>query len=541
MNASPSPRDPYAITATAAPLPTRAIAGAGALPPILWPCGGVLIAGAIGSGHHDAWAAVAVFGAAILLLAVVARSAGAGIVAVTLIALAAGLFRAQPVAPRTVVWPVDGVNAVRGTVEAWPTPHGEMVQAPIAVVGARTESGWQPATATLRATLPAYPPLGRGDAVVIGGIATLERNWRPDADGSFYGQWARVEQPGDLTALTDVRHRVIARFIAGIERHVRSPEAGLTAGMLLGEKTTLDAPTLDALNATGTTQHVVISGWNISIVIGLFAALGRNLSIRRRRAWSVAALATVVVYTFAVGADLSVVRAAVMGGATLIAPLVGRRADPLVWLAIACATMTLVDPTVAQNLSFLLSCAATFGVLVVAPWLADSARRVPAGRRFPRATELAAVAIAAYLTTEPIILHAFGRVSLVSPVVNIVVEPLVPVIMAFGFITALLSFVPITLLGDVAGLCTAVPAWVFLRIVYAAGSLPISAVRLPQPGLGITAFLYVLPACIACRVCLDAPSIRAAFVAVRTRDAALYACGFVGTLIAALALAAWLR
>jgi competence protein ComEC len=441
-----------------------------------------------------------------------------------------------------VVWPTENVNAVRAMVAVWPTPHGQTVQAAVVVVGVRTDRGWQSAIATLRATLPVYPPLNRGDVVVIGGMPTLHRDPQSGTDGSVYGQWARIEQRDTTTAPSDVRHRAITRFIAGIERHVRAPEADLTAGMLLGEKAVLDTPTRDALNATGTTQHVVISGWNISLVIGLFAALGRDLSIRRRRIWALAALATVALYTFAVGADLSVVRAAVMGGATLVAPLVGRRADPLVWLALACAAMTLIDPTVTHDLSFLLSCSATFGVLVVAPWLAAIARRAPAGRRFPRITELAAVAVAAYLMTEPIILHAFGRASLISPVVNIIVEPLVPVIMGFGFITALLSFVPVPFLGDVAGLCTALPTWLFLRIIDTAGSLPISVVRLPQPGLDITALVYALPASIACRAYWLAPAVRTmSTMTLRKMDAVLYALGFLGTLIVALAFVVWLR
>ena len=158
-----------------------------------------------------------------------------------------------------MIWPTENTNAVRGTVETWPSPHGETVQTPVTVVAVRTKRGWQFATATVRATLPAYPPLNRGDIVVIGGTATLHRNTWPDADGSLYGQWMRIERRDDPSSLTDIRYRAVTRFIAGIERHVRSPEAGLTAGMLLGEKTVLDAPTRDALNATGTTQHMVVT------------------------------------------------------------------------------------------------------------------------------------------------------------------------------------------------------------------------------------------------------------------------------------------
>lgn len=259
MNALPSLHDPHRIDADTARASVGAVSAPGALPPILWPCCAVLVAGAIGFRHHDAWAAIALFAAVTVVLAIIVRSAGAWLVAATLIALAVGLLRTQPMMQRTVIWPTASVNAVRGTVIAWPAPHGQTVQAPVAVIGARTDSGWQPATATLRATLPAYPPLNRGDVIVIGGIATLQRNWWPDADGSLFGQWARIEQRADATTLTDVRHRAITRFIAGIEGHVRSPEAGLTAGMLLGEKAVLDAPTRDALNATGTTQHCVVT------------------------------------------------------------------------------------------------------------------------------------------------------------------------------------------------------------------------------------------------------------------------------------------
>ncbi len=94
--------------------------------------------------------------------------------------------------------------------------------------------------ATLKATVPSYPSLQRGDVVVVGGIATVRRGWWPDADGSLYGQWMRVEQSGDGSTLDDARHRIVARFIAGIDRFVRTPESGLATGMLLGEKTAID-------------------------------------------------------------------------------------------------------------------------------------------------------------------------------------------------------------------------------------------------------------------------------------------------------------
>ncbi|MGI8856500.1 MAG: ComEC/Rec2 family competence protein [Thermomicrobiales bacterium] len=530
-----APAPPVAAPA-GAPTLAVATAHAPAVPYLLWPSGAVLIAAALGPRYHGAWSVVLIAAGVAVALALLARTPVAWCAAVALLACAGTLWRAAPPADRTVVWTPHPVNAVRGTVEDWPTAHGELVQVPIAVFASRSDYGWEPAAVTLKATVPSYPPLQRGDVVVVGGIATVRRGWWPGADGSLYGQWMRIEQSGDGSTLDDYRHRVVARFIAGIDRFVRAPESGLTTGMLLGEKTAIDAETLNALNATGTTQHVVISGWNIAIVIGFFAAIGAHLTIRRRGLWLMTTLGAIVVYTFAVGGELSVVRAAVMGCGALIAPLVGRRADPLIWLGLASAAMVVHDPAAIGNLSFLLSCTATFGVLVVAPWLAKRAMRLSIFRAVPRLTELLAVAVGAQLMTEPIILHTFGRASLISPLVNLIVEPLVPVIMALGALTSLLSLLPFALPATVAGICTALPASLFLAIVRWAAHFPASAVRLPQPGLALTLLFYALPASAVLWIEQVRPAIAGWSARGTARDVSLYAATFAVSLIIALGL-----
>ena len=538
--AADAPVQPGAPSIGGRPL-TIAVRRAPSVPYLLWPCGAILVTAALGPTYHDTWLMMLLAAGIAVVLAVLGRSAGAWCVATALLASAGMLWHMAPPPMRVIVWASEPVNAVRGTIEEWPTAHGESVQVPIAVFAARTDRGWEQAQATLKATVPSYPSLQRGDVVVVGGIATVRRGWWSDADGSLYGQWMRVEQSGDGSTLGDERHRIVARFIAGIDRFVRTPESGLAAGMLLGEKTSIDRDTLDALNATGTTQHVVISGWNLAIVIGLFAALGRHAPLTRRVLWSVATLGAVAVYTFAVGAELSVVRAAVMGCGGLIAPLLGRRADPLVWLGLASAVMVGHDPAAIRDLSFLLSCTATFGVLVVAPWLAKRALRFSLFRAVPRLTELLAVAVGAQLMTEPIILHTFGRASLISPLVNLVVEPLVPPIMALGGMTSLLSLLPFSLPATVAGICTALPASLFLAIIRTAAQFPASVIQLPQPGITLTTLFYIVPA----TAVLWAEHARPALVNWRgrcaPRDFPLYAATFAVAFALALSLLHWAR
>jgi competence protein ComEC len=284
----------------------------------------------------------------------------------------------------------------------------------------------------------------------------------------------------------------------------------------------------------------VISGWNIALIVGLLAAIGRAVGVRRRGVWLCVSLAAIAAYTVLVGAETSVVRAAIMGAGGLIAPALGRRADPVVWLGIAMAGMALHTPSVITDLSFLLSSAATFGVLVVAPMLARQARRLPVAHDFGRLVEIVAVAVAAQVMTEPLIVHQFGRVSLIGPVVNVIVEPLVPVIMTSAALMALLSLVHPGFLASVAGVCTAVPAWLFLKIVAIAAALPGASLTLPQPGTLLTVLLYATPAVIACFFRMIGPALSAVRASLTAREIVAGVLGFVLFAACSISLIAWL-
>jgi hypothetical protein len=93
--------------------------------------------------------------------------------------------------------------------------------------------------------------------------------------------------------------------------------------------------------------------------------------------------------------------------------------------------------------------------------------------------------LAAQAATLPIILVSFGRLAVLSPVVNLVVVPLVAPTMASGIIAlaggaALAAGAP-----SVLGAVVAAPGWVILRIlvlvVEAAAGLPFASVTLVPP------------------------------------------------------------
>ena len=101
-------------------------------------------------------------------------------------------------------------------------------------------------------------------------------------------------------------YSIKARALATIYQLWPDPEASLMAGILLGVETGIPANVQEAFKNTGTSHIIVISGFNITIIIGLFLAFFSKFLGRLRGAF--AAAFAILVYTILVGADAAVVR-----------------------------------------------------------------------------------------------------------------------------------------------------------------------------------------------------------------------------------------
>ena len=138
---------------------------------------------------------------------------------------------------------------------------------------------------------------------------------------------------------------------------------------------------------------------------------------RRPAAWT--ALGAVLFYAALVGAQPSVIRAAIMGGLYVIAIALGRRNTALVAMGIAAAGMTAHDPQIVHDVSFQLSFAATLGLILLTSPLVNAferlASRSPAIGDFPLTrmfVDVGTMTLAATAFTLPILAINFQQVSL---------------------------------------------------------------------------------------------------------------------------------
>jgi competence protein ComEC len=315
---------------------------------------------------------------------------------------------------------------------------------------------WQPAGIAVAAlvaaaTLSRSPPLG---------IAAL----------TFALRLALPDPP--WPALPPLRDAIAAPVL----RAMPEPDGSIAVGSLFGGRGALPRDVFEAFTRTGTSHLLAVSGFNITL-----AASGLGLALRPFGARAASAATFLAAFGLATVAGFgpSVSRAAIMASVGTAAAMLGRPLAGLNALGAAVCLLLLASPGAISDAGFLMSVAATAGLVLGAGPLEQRLR----GPRWLRA-QLAAT-LAASCASLPVVAQIFGRVPLIAPLVNIAVAPLVPPLMGTVGIAAALGQLAPGLAAPAAWL-----AYIFARAVRAtvefAAQVPIATVTLPHAGLLLT-------------------------------------------------------
>ena len=286
--------------------------------------------------------------------------------------------------------------------------------------------GGQSMEGSVWATIAGMKNMRRNDIVTLTG--TLQPGFGSFAATMYRANLTHVSRPEPGDVALEVRDE----FAKGVRRSILDPEASLGLGYLVGQRRGLPEDLDTALKAAGLTHIVVASGYNLTILVRLarrvFARISKFLSL-------LASSGMIIGFIAITGMSPSMSRAGLVAGLSLIAWYYGRRFHPLVLLPLAMAVTVLVKPGYAWgDLGWQLSFAAFAGVMILAPLL----RAYFFGDKPERTLRRIFIeTIAATIMTAPIIVLAFGNTSLVAPVANMLILPLVPIAMLLTFIAGI--------------------------------------------------------------------------------------------------------
>ncbi len=244
-------------------------------------------------------------------------------------------------------------------------------------------------------------------------------------------------------------------------------EGSLVAGMLIGQRQQpLPEETANAFKITGLTHIVAVSGFNMTIIATACAVLAWYIG---RRAGNVMTIFIMFGFVVITGASAAVVRAAIMAAVMVFAQLLGRQYNSLYSLLLVASIMVLMNPRIViWDVGFQLSVAATYGVLI-----SFKIKNPESSNGF--FSDLLRPTFGAIVMTAPIIAYHFKTFSVIAPLANLLVLPLVPWIMLAGA----LSLIP--LFGSAFVMPAQFLASLVLQIAQKLSVLPYASINLELP------------------------------------------------------------
>ena len=263
-------------------------------------------------------------------------------------------------------------------------------------------------------------------------------------------------------------------FVSAMKKVLPAQESSLLSGLILGLRGSLSPDLLDAFRVTGLIHIIVLSGYNVTLV----AETVRRLFLWAPRKVSfVISLAVIALFVLLAGAQTAAVRAGSMATIALIARATNREYDGVRALVLVALLMTLVNPSqVLFSISFHLSFLATLGLLLFSPVCERIFRFLP--QKFEMRGIVSAT-VATQVTLLPYLAYAIGEVSVIGIPANIVILPIIPIAMLFGFIvTVLAAVVPFAAFIIAPAAYLPLHAIIFLAEVSA--RIPGATVRLPE-------------------------------------------------------------
>lgn len=293
-----------------------------------------------------------------------------------------------------------------------------------------------------------------------------------------------------------------------IDKAVAPPLRGIYRALLIGDQSQVDEKTRQSFRDSGCLHILSISGLHFAIIASLLYMI--MFWLLRRPQWLIlhynvkkiamfACLPPLCFYALLAGTNTPVLRSLIMSCMAILALCTDRRKSIGTLLALAALMILLVQPQSLFTVSFQLSFTAVAAITAVSGKvraIAANGDALPGAKQsFPQRGKkwlVAAllVSAAASAGTAPLLLHHFNQISLVAPLANLVVEPL---ICLWSLPLALIACLFLPLAPNLFALLLQIGSpglSISLRIMEFFAALPLATVWLATPPPWLIIALY---------------------------------------------------
>lgn len=259
--------------------------------------------------------------------------------------------------------------------------------------------------------------------------------------GAFISAKVYVKEVDKNFSLAKLSEK-IRDSIGGVFKKYLGEFSGLASGIMLGEKTYIPYKYKELLYANGITHILCVSGLHFGILLSIFASLFASSPLPKTVSCVCTALLALF-YMFITGFTVSILRAGIMSLFVLFDYAFRRRTDSLSTLSFAAFAICLVNPLTVLDLSFRLSFLSTAGIIlmtknVVIPIYKKMPKNAMSSISFTVVGGLA-ISLAAVAMCMPVIAVYFGKISVMTPIGNLVCAPIAELFLLFAFFLVVIS------------------------------------------------------------------------------------------------------
>jgi len=244
-----------------------------------------------------------------------------------------------------------------------------------------------------------------------------------------------------------------------INNNLSPPQSYILSSLILGDKNRMPDELKEKLNVSGLRHITAISGMHIVIISSALMSLLISIGIHRSYSFYLTII-FLALFILMIGIPASALRAGIMVGFLLLAQKLGRNSSSLRVIIFTAAGILLFNPLFLRyDVGFQLSFLAVTGIIILTPFFENLFYKV-FKNNFSGLFKIISMTISAQIFVFPLLIYNFGGFSLVTIFTNILVLPILPFLVGFGFLFILTGIVFPFFGWIISWIC-----WIFLTYI----------------------------------------------------------------------------
>lgn len=234
-------------------------------------------------------------------------------------------------------------------------------------------------------------------------------------------------------------------FELNIKNHLnslfRTEYYGLVLSLLLGDKTQLATETQTEFSMSGTAHVLAVSGLNVGIIaFFIFVILG---FIKNKWIKFIVFSFIVLFYIIITHFQASAIRAGLMSIAFLLAYTTEKKSNPLNIISFIVLWIILLYPNYMYSIGLQMSVLSVYGIIILYNPIKDFFSKIFKNKnqinKYIR--DSLSLTFSASIVVSPIVAYYFHIFSIISPIANFFIVPLMSLVMIFSSIALILSYI----------------------------------------------------------------------------------------------------